>query len=282
MPDPLRYALIHVTSVRAVTPHMMRISFGGDLAGFTSVAPDQQVKLFFGKPGMDVPVVPQVGADGDTMRWYQAYLAVPEAERPWMRAYSIRRHRPADNEVDIDFVLHGDGGPASAWALRAEPGDVIGMLGPTVSHIRTPGPHDWRLIVGDETALPAIGAILEALPAGLPVRVVAEVSGPDEEQDLSSEAAADVRWVHRGNIPPGRSGLLLDAVRAMDFPDGAVYAWVAGEASGVRAVRRHLVNERSVPKRAIAFTGYWRCDLPQDADPTPDEVAENAEMMAEG
>ncbi|OZM77518.1 siderophore-interacting protein [Pseudonocardia sp. MH-G8] len=280
--------LLEVRRTERVTPQMARVTLHGDLSGYTPLAPDQQVKLFFPRPGHDVTEVPAPPAGGDgmavRMSWYQAYLAVPEERRPWMRTYSVRRHRPERNEIDVDFVLHDHGdttGPASRWAAQAGEGDVIALVGPAASHFRTPGPHDWTLLAGDETALPAIGALLEAMPAGQRAEVFVEVADAGEEQPLPTAAQARVRWLHRGDVPAGRSDALVEAVRAADLPAGAVYAWLAGEASAVRALRRHLVGERGVDKRQIAFAGYWRLHMTQDAGPTPEEESEAAEVMAE-
>jgi NADPH-dependent ferric siderophore reductase len=284
MTPSMSYASLHVTGTERITPRMVRITLGGeDLAGFTPVAPDQQVKLFFPRPGHVRPVVPEMPVDGDVMTWYQAYMAVPEPERPWMRSYTIRRYHPDRREIEIDFVLHGaDGGhgPASRWVARARPGDHVGMYGPSVSHFRVAGAHDWRLLAGDETALPAIGALLEALAPGTRAVVYVEVADTAEEQELESEGDVEIHWLHRGGMTPGHSSVLLDAVRAAELPDGVPFAWIAGEASTVRALRRHLVGERGLDKKQIAFTGYWRLNLTQDDQPTAEDTAEQAEAMA--
>jgi len=277
--------LVQVRNTDRLSPHMLRVTLHGDLDDFIPVAPDQQVKLFFPRTGYDLSELPApADAGGDVMTWYQAYLAIPEERRPWMRTYSVRRHHPERGELEIDFVLHGtgdDSGPASRWAAMAQAGDELGLVGPAVSHLRVPGAHDWMLLAGDETALPAIGALLEAMPAAMPVQVFVEVAGPYEEQELPTAADVEVHWLHRDGLPPGRSSVLVDGIRAAaEWPAGEMFAWVAGEASGVRAVRRHLV-QRGVDKRQIAFTGYWRLRLSQDAEPTAEDVADQAELMAE-
>jgi NADPH-dependent ferric siderophore reductase len=149
------------------------------------------------------------------------------------------------------------------------------MLGPQVSHLRRPGEHAWKLIVGDETALPAIGALLESL--GAQERALVFV----QEQHLVSPGRIDLHWLHRGALAPGTSTALVDAVRAADFPAGPVFAWIAGEASGVRELRRHLVGERGISRRAVAFTGYWRLHRTQDDAPSAEEIAEQAEVLAD-
>lgn len=303
MTQPLPpYVLGRVVQVERPTPRLRRITCESEgWRGARSIAPDQQVKLFFARDG-GVPEIPGAPEDGSGVAgWYARYLAVPEERRPWMRSYTVRALDPGRGRMVIDFVLHGDGGhgvdghghgdsepgdsghgdgaaPASRWAARAAVGDVVGVLGPAVAGYRAPSGQPVRLFAGDETALPAIAASLEALPAGVRAVVVVEVADAAEEQVLTSDAELTVHWVHR-------PGSLLDAVRAVQLPgavegaEGAVFAWVAGEASAVRAVRRHLVGERGLDKRAVSFTGYWRRDMTQDEAPTEQDIADAAEQM---
>jgi NADPH-dependent ferric siderophore reductase len=196
-------------------------------------------------------------------------------------------HDPGRAEIDIDFVLHGDGGdaghagPAAAWAAAAAPGERLGMLGPQNTRLREPDAHDWKLVVGDESALPAIGALLESLGAHERALVFVEVQDAAEEQELASPGQVDVRWLHRGGVAAGASRVLVDAVRAADLPDGPVFAWLAGEASNVRELRRHLVGEHGIARRAVSFTGYWRLHRTQDDAPSEEEIAEQAEVLAD-
>lgn len=271
----LEFTKVQVRGVARITPQMARITLHAPgLADMTSVAPDQQIKLFFPRTPGTEPQVPAMPADGDVGRWHRSYLEMPESTRPWMRAYTIRYHRPESAEIDVDFVLHGDEGPASAWAGRARPGDVLGMLGPAAGR-RHPGPeHDpdvW-LLAGDETALPAIGAMMESLPAGARAEVLVEVPDAAERQEIDCAADARVHWLARDGAAHGD----LLARRLADTPigEGSVFAWLAGEAGMVRKLRRHLVNDRGVAKSDIAFTGYWRRDLTQDAPPTEQDIAD--------
>ncbi|MGH8908101.1 MAG: siderophore-interacting protein [Egibacteraceae bacterium] len=282
MEQPLPISLIQVTDVKRITPRMARVTFGGDdLASLTLDAPDQEAKLCFPKPGQTVPRVPEPSPDGDGMRWYQSYLAMPEDERPWMRSYTIRAHHPRRNMIDIDFVLHSDAGPATRWAQSAEPGDTLGMVGPSPSRSWPPGTSDWLLLAGDETALPAIGTLIEALPEGARVVACIEVRDAAEEQRFETRAEVAVRWAHRGEVPAGRSDVLVEAVRGAQFPPGSVFAWLAGESSAVRALRRHLIHERGIDKRSIEFTGYWRLSLTWEDAPTEEDVAEIQERLAD-
>ncbi|MFD9702887.1 siderophore-interacting protein [Lentzea sp. NPDC059081] len=251
-----------VTSVAPLTPRMTRVTFTGDGLADVRTWPDQQLKLLFPKPGCSASVSdsPDVGV------WYQAYLAVPEAERPWMRSFTVRSL--AGGVLTVDFVLHGDHGPASAWAARAQPGDVIGRFGPSPDYARPVGTADLLVFAGDETALPAIASLLELLPSGQRFAAIIEVADPLEEQDVPG-----VRWVHRS---AGED--LVSAVRAVEVP-ASTWVWLGGEASAVRTLRRHFVA-LGVPKEEIEFAGYWRRSLTQDDAPTADDLAEAQERIA--
>src|SRR5690606_27522664 len=251
----LAYRRLTVAAVRPLTPHRVRVTFAGDdLRGFTPCAPDQYVKVFFPHAGRTRPEMPPP-VDGDVLSWYRTYLAMPDDVRPPMRTYTVRVFRPDAGELDIDFVLHPDGGPASTWATRAVPGAEVALMGPHGIYA-VPEHATWQLLVGDESAIPAIAAILEHLPASTCARVFIEVGDPHDRLDLRCAAGdVDVRWVTRRG---GHGEAVLDEVRAATLPDGTPYAWLAGEADMVKFARRHLVRERGVDKRAISFTGYWR------------------------
>jgi NADPH-dependent ferric siderophore reductase len=258
--------LLSVTRVVSLTPRMKRVSFRAP-DGFVGW-PDQQLKLCFPRASQEMPLLP--ASSGDDMRWYQEFLAIPEDTRPWMRGFTVRAFSPSRAELDIDFVLHGDSGPATRWALTAAPGQVLGRYGPSEIYRRPLAAGDWYLFAGDETALPAIGTLLESLPSARTVGFV-EVHDAGEEQPLPA-----VRWLHRS-----RGESLLAAVRAATFPPGSVSVWLAGEAGVVRALRRHLVADRGIPKNRIDFAGYWRRRLTQDDAPTAEDLAEAQERVAQ-
>jgi len=244
-----RHFSAQVTRVTPLTPHMTRITLGG-LEDFPGAGLDHRVKVFFPLPGEDRPVYPT----GDD--WWERWQREPV--RAVFRTYTIRRHRPELGEVDIDFVLHGDEGPGSRWASNARPGDHVGLWGPRAEYAPPPG-TDWVLLAGDETALPAIGAILESLPRDATARVFVEVASPEERQHLDAPKGAEVRWVHRSD---GES--LLAAVREAGLPPGRPYAWVAAESSAVKQIRRHLVDDRGIDREAIYFSGYWKRGAAQE------------------
>jgi NADPH-dependent ferric siderophore reductase len=204
------------------------------------------------------------------MRWYQAYLAIPENERPVMRSYTVRGRD--GGTIDVEFVLHSEtAGPATSWARTAAPGDILGRYGPDAAYRRPVPKADTVLLAGDETAVPAMATLLSEVD-----NAVAFVEVPDaaEEQPLPGE----VHWLHRDGAEHGVK--LLEAVRGAKIPDGSVSAWLAGEAGMVRSLRRHLVGERGLDKRAIEFTGYWRRRLTQDDAPTTEDLADAAEKLA--
>lgn len=288
-------ALIQVTDVRRITPHMARITFAGEGLDDFPTWPDQQLKLCFPKPGQTEPRLPDEGADGDVMRWYQAFLAIPEDERPWMRSYTVRSYDPNRQQITVDFVLHGASasasastadaacGPATRWAASASVGDTLARYGPDAVYAR-PLPldtADWLLLAGDETALPAIGSLVESLPPGACAVAYIEVADTAEEQRFTTRADVTVHWVHRNGIDAEHGDALLSAVRAAGpFPSGSAFAWLGGEAGAVRGLRRHLVGERGIDKRQIDFTGYWRRKLTQDDAPTEEDMAEAKEKIA--
>ena len=259
--------LLEATAVRRVTPRVVRVTFA--CAGLAELEPwpDQQLKLLFPPPGRPVRL-PSDG--GDVMRWYQAYLAIPSEERPVMRSYTVRS-RDRDT-IDVDFVLHpGPAGPATAWASRAAVGDVLGRYGPDPAYRRPLSTADTLLCAGDETAIPALSTILSEVDKAV---VFVEVADAAEEQPLPGE----VHWLHRNGAEHGSR--LLEAVRRAALPQGSA-AWLAGEASTVRALRRHLAGERGLPKGDIEFTGYWRRKLTQDDAPTPEDLADAAEKLGD-
>ncbi|MFF2962264.1 siderophore-interacting protein [Streptomyces sp. NPDC057963] len=262
---PFRFFGLAVLRTRRLGPTMLRVTFGGPgLDGFAAGGRDQSLSLFLPHPGQPEPVVP-VDGDGD---WFTAWRALPDDVRPVMRSYTVRAQRRAPDgstEIDIDFALHGDGGPACRWAAAAAPGDPLKALGPAVEdntavRFRPPRDTDWVLIWADETALPAAAAALEWLPAGTKARVWLEVQHTEDRQALNTAAKARITWLVRNEGAPAA----LEAVRAAELPEGTPYVWIAGESSQVRALRRHLVQERRFDRGRVTFVGYWRRGLSEE------------------
>ena len=245
---PVRLWRAPVRRIERVTPRMARITVGSaELAQFPGAGTDQNVMLYFYPDEVTLP-------DPLTL---ESARAMWSRVRPMTRTYTVRRHDPATPEVDFDFVLHSAHGLASAWAHRAEPGDQLIFVGPSPAYRPAPDVESY-LLAGDETALPAIAAILRELPAGARARVLIEVADPAEEQPLPTSADAEITWLHRDGRPAGRNDLLDRAVRALPLAAGATEAWVAGERSAVLAVRRHLLDERGFARNRVRPTTYWR------------------------
>lgn len=242
-----RFRLLDVLRTEWLTPRMVRVTLGGDaLHGFRSDAPDDGMRLFFPPDASDPAWLPTVAG---------AKLVFP-GERPPGREYTPRRFDPLAGELAFDFVVHGDG-PASAWAASASPGQPLGFSGPRKSRTVV-GNVDWYLLAGDESGLPSIARRLEELPDGTRAIAVIEVEDASEEQPIETRADLELIWLHRATATTDVSDLLANALRAITFPSGEVFAWAAGEASSMRATRRHLFQERDIPETRSRITGYWK------------------------
>ena len=239
-----RLRTAEVTAVERITPKMARITVAGAaLDGFVSTGFDDHVKLFFPAPG-EALVLPALGP------------GVPQPAAPLSPMRDFTPRRLGDRELVLDFALH-EAGPATEWATLAKPGDQLGIGGPRGSFV-VPDDFDWELLIGDETALPAIGRRLEELSARSRAIVVAAVAGPEEQQVFESLARVEVHWVHRPLSAAADPKPLLDAVAALTLPDGEGYAWVACESATAKLLRQHLVGERGLPKASVKAAGYWR------------------------
>ncbi|MDQ3577312.1 MAG: siderophore-interacting protein [Actinomycetota bacterium] len=242
--------VVTVTAKRLIGTMMARITFTGEVLGhFGYDGPDHLARLFL--PSASGRLVLPV-----TTEWWPEMRAMPLEDRPILRNYTARRLDRARQELDIDFVLHGDGSPASAWALRAAPGDQIGVLSDGAEYA-PPADTDWQLIAGDVTAIPAVSSIVERFSPGTRAVVLLEVTDAADEVDIAAPDGVDIRWLHRQGTGP-RGARVVEALRSTDFPVGDVYAWVAGESTLATSVRRYLVKERHIAKSRIYFCGYWR------------------------
>lgn len=211
-----------VVRVEPLSPGFVSLTFAGEaLADFVSLSFDDHVKLIL--PG-------------------------PSGE-PAMRDYTPRRFDRERRELTIEFALHADG-VASEWARRAQPGARATIGGPRGSMI-VPVDFDWHLLVGDATALPAIHRRLEELPATTRAIVIVQAAHPDERRRMASAAALDLRWVASADD-------LVAAVRGLVLPDGDGYAWCAGEAATMAALRGVLLNDKHHPKEAARIAAYWK------------------------
>lgn len=282
-----------VTAVTDLTPTFRRFTFSGpDLADYGDPGLDQRIKIVFPTAAAGLQDMPT----GDD--WWNAWRAMPADARPPFRTYTTRYVRNGACEVDVDMVVHEVDGPASAWIARARPGDELLLFAPTTAHTGVsygidfvpPARTEGILLGGDETAAPAIAAILEQLPRDARGAVVLEVPDPGDTAYLPPHPGFDVHVAARGGearhshlvpavhaaaarwAPAGRGAeveeididrdILWEVPRTAKggaaLKSAVLYAWLAGEAGAITALRRHLVTERGVDRRAVAFMGYWR------------------------
>lgn len=249
--SPLPYFReLTVVSSQTLTPHMRRVRLRGeDLAPFATGG--HHVYLVFPPQGR-APRWPVMGESGLPV-W-------PVGEdRLQRRVYTIRHLDAARGELDIDIVVHPSASatPGSDFALRAAPGDIVGMTGPGGDEAPV---ADRLVLVGDDTALPAIGRILETLPPGAHATVIAEVDGPADEIALASRARLDISWIHRAGVAPGTLKALPDALRALDWDalGEDVFVWAACEFDDFKAIRRYLRGERRMRRDRHMAVSYWR------------------------
>jgi len=247
------YAEVH--HVERLTPRMIRVVLtGGELDQFEpATETDAYINARFlpSDSPVSVPFEPE-DLDG----------VAPE-HRPRPRRYTVRAWDPSLRALTIDFVAHGDEGYAGPWAQRAQPGDRLQFVGPRGNY-RPSNDVDWHLFIGDESALPAIAASLEALGADDVAMVFALVDGPAHQYPLPTAAQVDVTWLHRnGSTDP--EVLLPVAVAEAEFPEGTFDVFAHGEAGEVREVRRHLQAERSVDVGGQSISAYWRRSYDDEA-----------------
>ncbi|WP_265522110.1 siderophore-interacting protein [Oerskovia flava] len=248
-----------VVASQRVSPHVVRVTVGGE--GVGRIAPmgfDQWFRLFLPREGQDALRLPTSSSG----LWYVQYLATPKARRPHVRNYTVRALRPEAGELDIDFVAHGETGPASRFALRSRPGDRVGILDQGIGY-NPRAPHDWTLLVADETGLPAVAGICESLPDDARGLALVEVPDLADAQEFRTPPGVEVRWLARSHHGAGADdatpgALALATLVTAELPSGPVYAYAVGESALATGARRHLVNDRGVPKQSIDFVGYWR------------------------
>jgi NADPH-dependent ferric siderophore reductase len=232
-----------------LTPHMVRIVAGGDgFKDFTNNGfVDRYVKIVFPQPGVEYPSPLDLWEIRETM---------PREQWPFTRTYTLRWVNTGAQELAIDFVVHGDEGLAGPWAARAEPGETLTFTGPGGAY--NPNPEaDWYLFAGDEAALPAIAACIEALPPEASGMAFLEVGSEAEIQPISAPAGLDVTWLPRSGVPAGSSDLLIKAVADADWPGGSVDVFAHGERGYMKALREVFFKQRGLERRQVSLSGYW-------------------------
>ncbi|MGN7860609.1 siderophore-interacting protein [Microbacterium sp. 22303] len=311
---PYRTYRTTVARREQLSPSFLRMTLTGpDLVHFGTAGLDQRIKLVLPLPDGSFTDVGQFDESVGMMEWYRRWRELPDEQRNPIRTYTIRAVRPESREIDVDFVLHGTEGPASAWATAAAPGEPLVVIGPDARADETGG-REWNpgdagsvLIAGDETAVPAICAIVESLPAHVTGSVYIEVPTEADALPLTAPDGVAVRWLARGSAAHGLRlsaavhawgesrvtggtptadvaasadtaepvgpGAELETAAGAELADpseddvlwevpedtvGSCYAWLAGEASTITALRRHLVRGLGIDRRSVAFMGYWR------------------------
>jgi len=241
-----------------INPHYIRVTLtGDDVPKFAEVTVGVNNKIFIPPAGVEQVYFPEFDYEKGT--WNHP----PEALRPIVRTYTHRGIDLERKEMIIDFVAHGDQGPASAWAINARPGDKLGVaMKAKTSHLFPEA--DWYLLVADATGIPVIAAILEQLPATASGVVFIEVHDKAEEQDLSTEADMQINWLHHPN--PGENTVLYDAVRELVLPELPTtrFGYVAAEYNAVRDVRQYLRKERGWTLNELYAYAYWTYGITED------------------
>lgn len=240
---------VEVSRVEVLSPAMRRITLtGAELDGFRPVGPASYIKLIFPEPGQTEPVRP-----------------LPDGPRAVsMRTYTPLAVRPDTLEVDVDFVLHGEG-PASTWAAQARVGQVLYLMGPGPGYLPDKACTE-HLLLADDSALPAVETILAALPASARVRVLLEVINDAEQRPLYSAAQLNVTWLTRGTDHRAAGQPLAAALKALApvGPDTRVY--LACESAAMRRIRQQLVDEMGLSRSQIVGRGYWKLDVVNHPD----------------
>lgn len=244
--EPPRFRLARLQRVARLSPHLVRLTLGGpELEGLRVEEPAASVRLLLPTPGTDVLVLPT---------WNGNEFLLDDGRRPTIRTLTPGRIDDLAHELDLDVVIH-PGGAMSAWVEGAAPGAEAAVSGPGRGYAIDQGAPAF-LLAGDETALPAIGQLLESLPATAPVQVHLEVAHPDARLDLPYHPRGTVAWC---DLPPGAppGEALVAAVRAADIAPGT-HVWGAGEAAAMQQIRRHLFEERMLTRDQTNVRGYWK------------------------
>lgn len=232
-----------------LSPHMVRIIAGGPgFAGYVNNAfVDRYVKIVFPQPGISYP---------EPLDLWKIRESMPREQWPHTRTYTVRWVDEAAGELAIDFVVHGDEGLAGPWAASARPGDALVFTGPGGGFNPDPA-ADWYLFAGDESALPAIGASIESLPADSRGLAFLEVDGDADIQAITAPAGVELRWLLRGGVPAGGSDLLVAAVRDATWPEGRVQVFAHGERGYMKSLREVLYVQRGLERSQVSLSGYW-------------------------
>ncbi|BBY32256.1 NADPH-dependent ferric siderophore reductase [Mycolicibacter minnesotensis] len=249
-----------VVRTEPLSEHLIRVVLGG--RGFDTFQPsafvDAYVKVVFVRYDVDVAALPQPLT-------LDSFAGLPDEQRPVIRTLTVRRADPLTRELTIDVSVHGDHGLVGPWARNAQPGDPAYVMGPAGAYAPDPA-ADWHLLAGDESALPAIAAALEALPSDAVGKVFIEVAGPEDEVALAVPDGVELTWLHRGGRADlvgqeraGDNAPLVAAVTTAAWPPGQVQVFIHGEAQAVmHNLRPYVRTVRGVDAKWASISGYWR------------------------
>lgn len=250
----------HVVRTEQRSAHLIRVVLGG--TGFDTFTPsgftDSYVKIVFVPQGVDVAALPHPLT-------LDSFDTLPADQRPVIRTMTVRHADPTTREISIGVTVHGDHGVVGPWALEAQPGQLVYLMGPGGAYAPDPA-ADWHLLAGDESGLPAIAAALEALPADAIGKAFIEVAGPEDEIALTAPAGVDLTWIHRGGrgdlVGDDRAGdnaPLIAAVTGAVWLPGQVQVFIHGEAQAVmHNLRPYIRKQRGVDAKWASISGYWR------------------------
>ncbi|NML41040.1 siderophore-interacting protein [Chitinophaga sp. G-6-1-13] len=264
-------AELTVKKKTVITPHYIRITLTGEeVTLFANTTPGTNNKIFIPPAGIDKIYFPDF--DYEKRQW----IHQPEEVRPVVRTYTHRGFDAVNKEMYIDFVVHGDNGPASAWAMRCQPGDVLGVAMHDRATELVP-PADWYFLIGDATAIPVLSNILENLPAGAKGRAIIEVHDEADEQVVHTSSGVTIDWIHNDN--PEAGSLLACTARREQLPQPGVskFAYVAAEFSTVKALRHYFRKELNWTKEELDAFAYWRAGMSEEHSAS-ERHQENAEL----
>lgn len=244
--EPPRFCVLELRRTASVTPRLVRVTVGGaELRAFEPGLPAASVRLLLPRPGQATLTIPQ---------WNGNEFLHADGGRPTIRTYTPRSFDAAALELDLDVVLH-DAGAVPAWAVAAQAGDPVGISGPGRGYAIDPEATRF-VLAGDESAIPAISQLVENLPAKALVHVLLEITQPDARHELPPHPGAHIDWhIAAPDMPPGSA--LVAAIHDADIAPDA-HLWAAGEAAAMQRIRRHLFEERAMPRSRAVVRGYWK------------------------
>ncbi len=248
-----RPRILTVSRVQRLSPNMIRVTFAcSALEGIATDRAGGNCKL----------MIPQSGQSQEAFSAQFDRPIGPDNPKPTTRTYTVRQFRTDPLEMDIDFLAHGDEGPASAWAEAAAPGSFLGFAGPGAAKVLD-FEGDWWLVAADLSALPVASVALEAMPRTAKGLAIFEVTDPADRQAINAPEGVEIRWLHHPDVHKP-SAAQEQAVREINWPDGRIRTCIAGESGVIKALRGFLHNEKNVPRADTYISGYWKIGLVED------------------